>query len=67
MKDIKVLIEDYKDYVRNLRRDFHQHPELSNKEFETTKRIAKELDVLGIEYQLDTNRHTGLVGIIKGN
>lgn len=67
MKDIRLLIEDYKEYVRNLRREFHQHPELSNQEFQTTQRIAKELDALGVEYQIDTNRNTGLVGVIKGD
>lgn len=67
MNDVKTLIEPYKEYVRNLRREFHKHPELSNKEFETTKRIARELDALGVSYELDTKRNTGLVGIIKGH
>ena len=67
MKDVKSLIEPYKEYVQLLRREFHEHPELSNREFETTKRIARELDVLGVEYELDTARNVGLVGIIKGD
>lgn len=37
------------DYVRSLRRHFHKHPELSFKEFETAKRIEKELKSMGLE------------------
>ena len=40
------LIEQYKGYVQDWRRYFHKHPELSNEEFETTKTLAKELDLL---------------------
>lgn len=42
--------EELITYVKNLRRYFHMHPELSGKEFETTKRIALELDSLNIKY-----------------
>lgn len=63
---VKELIEPYKEYVQSLRREFHAYPELSNVEFETTQRIARELDALGVEYELDRRRNTGLVGIIRG-
>ncbi|WP_409187192.1 hypothetical protein [Antarcticibacterium sp. 1MA-6-2] len=33
------------------RRDFHQNPELSNREFETAKKIAAHLKRLGMEVQ----------------
>ena len=33
-----------KDYVINLRREFHKNPEASFKEFNTSKRIKEELD-----------------------
>jgi amidohydrolase len=48
------------------RRDFHQNPELSNREFKTAEKIAKHLRALGIEVQTGV-AHTGVVGILKGN
>lgn len=54
VKDIK---DKYKDYVVEMRRYFHQYPELSYQEFETTKRICEELDKMGIEYE-NTKRKT---------
>ena len=45
---IHPLIEQDKDYIISLRRWFHSHPELSMKEFETAKRIEKELNAIGI-------------------
>ena len=50
------LIEQYKGYVQNWRRYFHKHPELSNEEFETTKTLAKELESMGVEVHVDTER-----------
>ena len=60
------LIEQYKTYVQDWRRYFHKHPELSNEEFETTKTLAKELESMGVEVHVDTERGTGLIGIIHG-
>ena len=48
------------------RRYFHEHPELSNREFNTAKKIAEHLRSLGIEVQTGI-AHTGVVGILKGN
>ena len=39
------------DYVVNLRRFLHQHPELPKEEFETQKCIEQELDALGIAHR----------------
>jgi amidohydrolase len=47
------------------RRDFHQHPELSNREFRTSKLVAEHLRELGMEVQTGV-AHTGVVGILKG-
>ena len=38
-------------YVVSLRRELHQHPELSREEFETAGRIERELDKLGIAHR----------------
>ena len=45
--DIKELAREYRDYVISLRRHFHQYPELSLEEFDTSKnkrRIRKNGD-----------------------
>ncbi|MBB1268540.1 amidohydrolase [Shewanella sp. SR44-3] len=47
------------------RRDLHQHPELSNREFRTSKVIEKHLKSLGLEVQTGV-AHTGVVAILKG-
>ena len=52
--------------VIDWRRDFHQNPELSNREFNTAEKIASHLKSLGIEVQTGVAK-TGVVGILKGN
>lgn len=61
-KDIKNI----ESKVIEWRRDFHQNPELSNREFKTAEKIAKHLRSLGMEVQTGI-AHTGVVGILKGN
>jgi len=47
------------------RRDIHQHPELGNREFRTSKLVADKLKSLGIEVRTPV-AHTGVVGILRG-
>ncbi|WAC09627.1 amidohydrolase [Dyadobacter pollutisoli] len=47
------------------RRDFHQNPELGNREFKTSEKVANHLRKLGIEVTTGI-AHTGVVGILKG-
>jgi len=47
------------------RRDFHEHPELGNREFRTAKIIADHLRSLGIEVKEGVGK-TGVVGILRG-
>lgn len=47
------------------RRDLHQHPELSNREFRTAKVVADHLKSLGLEVQTGV-AHTGVVAVLKG-
>lgn len=47
------------------RRDFHQHPELGNKEFRTAKIVADHLRSLGMEVT-ENVAVTGVVGVLKG-
>jgi len=47
------------------RRDLHEHPELSNREFRTSKLVAEHLSSLGIEVRTGV-AHTGVVGVLRG-
>lgn len=49
--EIKKYISKEKEYLINLRRHFHSHPEVSLQEFETCKKIEEELDRFGIPHQ----------------
>ena len=64
--DIKEKAENMKDYIIEMRRHFHQNPELSLEEFETTKKILNELEKMGIEVSTFKDGLTGCVGTIKG-
>src|SRR5262245_6916891 len=48
------------------RRDFHQHPELGNREVRTAKIIADHLRSLGIEVKEGVGK-TGVVGVLRGS
>ncbi|WP_298246425.1 amidohydrolase [uncultured Christiangramia sp.] len=58
--------QNIEDKVIDWRRDFHENPELSNREFETAKKIAAHLKSLGIETTTEIAK-TGVVGILKGD
>ena len=47
------------------RRDFHQNPELGNREYNTGVKIADHLKSLGIKVQYPVAK-TGVVGILEG-
>jgi len=47
------------------RRDLHQHPELGNREFRTSKLVAEHLHALGLEVTTGV-AHTGVVGVLRG-
>ena len=62
---LKSIIEQSKDvfpYIREIRRQIHQNPELSFMEFETAALIREKLTELGIEYQVVAK--TGTVALI---
>lgn len=50
--------------VIDWRRNLHQFPELSNREFKTAAKVAEHLKSLGIEVQTKV-AHTGVVGLLK--
>ena len=59
------LLESVENKVIDWRRDFHQHPELGNRETRTAKIVADHLKSLGMK--VETNiAYTGVVGFLKG-
>ena len=61
---IKDLSKKFSDEFIQIRHHLHQYPELSYKEFETSKYIQQKLKDIGIDFEVLAT--TGIVGIIKG-
>jgi amidohydrolase len=64
-KDLDKNIAGVKDSVISWRRQLHQHPELSNREYKTAAYVAAHLKKLGLEVQTGVGK-TGVVAILKG-
>ncbi|GAB3746331.1 amidohydrolase [Spirosoma pomorum] len=62
---IDKLAESLEQKVVTWRRDFHQHPELGNREFQTAAKIAAHLQSLGMDVKTGVGK-TGVVGLLKG-
>ncbi len=62
--DIKKMALEHQDYVVSLRREFHQCPEISGKEYHTREILIREFDSMGVYYQLLEG--TGVIAIIQG-
>lgn len=63
--DIKALAEKHEGYIIEQRRFFHQIPELSYEEVETTKELAARLKEMGLEVTTFPD-YNGCTAIIKG-
>ena len=63
--DVTAKIDAVMPKVVEWRRDFHQHPELSNQEFRTARIVADHLRSLGMEVETEV-AHTGVVGTLRG-
>ncbi len=61
---IKGLAKQYADEFIEVRHHLHAHPELSYKEFETSKFVQSKLASFGIDFEVMAV--TGIVGLIKG-
>lgn len=66
MPSLQALMTKYGDFQVTMRRHFHQHPEVSGKEYETSKRIQAELAKAGIPFE-QLGMDTGVVATIKGD
>ena len=64
MNQINALAQSVYPKMVEVRRALHQNPEPSMQEFETTRRLAAEMDRLGIPYRL--TQPTGLIAQIEG-
>jgi amidohydrolase len=65
LESITSLSNGLSEQVITWRRDFHQNPELSNREYRTAAIVAEHLQSLGMEVQTGI-AHTGVVGTLKG-
>ena len=63
--EIDRISTEIEPKVIKWRRDIHQHPELSNREFRTARLVAEHLLKLGMEVQTEI-AHTGVVGHLHG-
>ena len=62
---IDELAAEAQPQVVEWRRWFHQNPELGNREFRTSARIAEELEKMGLQPQTGI-AHTDIVAVIEG-
>jgi len=65
MKKYVFEAEELFQYTRDLRRDFHRHPELGFKEVRTANIVARELTNLGMEVKTGVGE-TGVVALLEG-
>jgi amidohydrolase len=66
-EQIRLLLSDQiLNELLGIRRNFHQHPELSFREFETSSKIRSILDRWGVDYEFPYVK-TGILAIIRGD
>ena len=66
MEKTMQLAMENKDYIVEMRRHFHSHPEASEHEVNTSKRIFEELEKMGLEPKMVCSSGTGVMCDIKG-
>jgi amidohydrolase len=65
MFDFLSEAQELFEYTRDLRRDFHRHPELGFNEVRTAGIVVRELTNLGLEVSTGVGK-TGVVAILQG-
>ncbi|MCA0197341.1 MAG: amidohydrolase [Proteobacteria bacterium] len=63
--EVTAAAAELRQQVTDWRRDFHLHPELSNREERTARIVAEELRRMGLQPQTGIAHH-GVVAVIKG-
>ncbi len=63
--DIREIAKEYNDYLIEMRRWFHSHPEIAEKEFETSQKIKEELTKHGIQWR-PCGLQTGVLATVVG-
>lgn len=63
--DLKTKIAELKDWLVEIRRTIHMHPELGFEEVETSKLVAQWLEKFGLEVKTGIAK-TGVVGLLRG-
>jgi amidohydrolase len=64
-ENVTKSTQDIENQCIKWRRDFHEHPELSNRETRTAKIVADHLRSLGLEVREGVAK-TGVIGILRG-
>jgi amidohydrolase len=59
---LKRKADEYENYVIQLRREFHENPEIASKEEWTSKRIIQEIEKLNLPYEMVST--TGLIATL---
>ena len=65
MADLGKLFQEAEPYIIEMRRWFHEHPEVSLKEEKTSEKIKEELAAMGIPYE-ELKPSYGVVATIQG-
>ena len=60
---VEAYIKSILKEVVDLRREFHQYPELGLEEYKTSERVESELRKIGLN--TEKMHHTGIVATIK--
>lgn len=65
MENLREEIKDMKDWLVEVRRTIHQHPELGFEEVKTSRFISQLLEGLGLDVRRGVAK-TGVFGLLKG-
>ena len=63
--NVQEVAAQYGEYLIEKRRYFHQHPEVSTKEYHTSKAIKEALDEIGVSWR-PCGLETGVLVTIQG-
>ena len=67
VEKIRRLIEEERESLIAIRRDFHAHPELGYEERRTCEIVERELGAAGVRFKAGLAGGTGVVGSLEGS